>query len=83
MLSDRNREIRSWALANPCLQTPEQIYIRQETLLELYDAIEHLHAREQTYILYRYGFTDDSEHTLIRTAEHFHLSMSRAKTTEK
>ena len=83
VLSGRNREIRSWALADPRLQTPEQIYIRQETLLELYDALEHLHVREQTYILYRYGFTDDSEHTLIGTAEHFHLSMSRAKTTEK
>ena len=38
--------------------------------------------REQTYLLYRYGFTDDIGHTLIGTAIHFNLSESRAKKLE-
>ena len=50
--------------------------------MELYDALKKLTAREQTYLLYRYGFTDDMEHPLIGTAIHFHLSESRAKRLE-
>ena len=42
-----------------------------------------LSAREQTYLLYRFGFTDDMAHPLLGTALHFHLSESRAKRTEE
>ena len=38
--------------------------------------------REQAYLLYRYGFTDDVEHTMIGSAIHFNLRESRAKTLE-
>ena len=30
--------------------------------MELYAAMDMLTAREQTYLLYRYGFTDGIEH---------------------
>ncbi len=39
--------------------------------------------REQTYLLYRYGFTDGEEHPLIGTAIYFHLTKGRAKKTEE
>ena len=35
------------------------------------------------YSKYRFGFEDDLDHTLKETAKHFHLSVSRAKSTEK
>ena len=38
--------------------------------------------KEQTYLLYRYGFTDGIEHPLIGAALHFHLSESRTKKVE-
>ena len=41
-----------------------------------------LTAREQTYLLYRYGFTDGIEHPLIGAALHFHLSESRTRKVE-
>ena len=31
---------------------------------------------------YRFGFEDDMEHPLNETAKHFHLSESRARSTE-
>ncbi|MSC98242.1 RNA polymerase subunit sigma-70, partial [Faecalibacterium prausnitzii] len=39
--------------------------------------------REQTYLLYRYGFTDGKEHPLIGTAIYFHLTKGRAQKTEE
>ena len=45
--------------------------------------VERLTDREQTYLLYRYGFTDGEEHPLIGTAIYFHLTKSRAKKTEE
>ncbi len=71
------------AIADPHTQTPEQIYIQKEQLIELYAALDKLTAREQTYLLYRYGFTDGEEHPLIGTAIYFHLTKGRAKKTEK
>ena len=44
---------------------------------------ERLTQREQTYLLYRYGFTDGEEYPLIGTAIHFHLTKGRAKKTEE
>ena len=34
------------------------------------------------HLLYRYGFTDDVEHTMIGSAIHFNLRESRAKALE-
>jgi len=74
--------LRIEAIADPHTHTPEQIYIQKEQLMELYGALDRLTAREQTYLLYRYGFTDGIEHPLIGAALHFHLSESRTKKVE-
>ena len=58
VLSDDERMLRIEAIADPHTQTPEQIYIQKEQLIELYAALDKLTAREQTYLLYRYGFTE-------------------------
>lgn len=71
------------AIANPAAKSPEQIYIDRETMQELYKGLGKLSEREQVYRLYRYGFTDDTEHTLIGTAIHFSLRESRAKKLEE
>ena len=54
----------------------------KETMRELYEGLGRLSEREQAYLLYRYGFTDDVEHTMIGSAIHFNLRESRAKTLE-
>ena len=82
VLSDDERMLRIEAIADPHTKTPEQIYIQKEQLTELYAALDKLTAREQTYLLYRYGFTDGIEHPLIGAALHFHLSESRTKKVE-
>ena len=73
---------RMEAIANPDALQPEDYYLKKETIRELYETLDMLTPREQTYLLYRYGFTDDIEHPLIGTAIHFHLSESRAKKLE-
>lgn len=55
VLSDDERMLRIEAIADPHTKTPEQIYIQKEQLTELYAALDKLTAREQTYLLYRYG----------------------------
>lgn len=82
LLSGEDKMLREEAVFHPLAKTPEQNYIEKENIRELYDALKKLTAREQTYLLYRYGFTDDMEHPLIGTAIHFHLSESRAKRLE-
>lgn len=82
VIPGEERMLRIEAIANPTAKPPEQIYIEQETLRELYDGLGQISEREQTYLLYRYGFTDDTEHTLIGTAIHFNLRESRAKKLE-
>ena len=82
VLSEDERMLRIEAIADPHTQTPEQIYVQKEQLTELYAALDKLTAREQTYLLYRYGFTDGIEHPLIGAALHFHLSESRTKKVE-
>lgn len=83
VLPDDERMLRIEAIANPTAKSPEQIYLDQETMRELYEGLGKLSEREQTYLLYRYGFTDDTEHTLIGTAIHFSLRESRAKKLEE
>ena len=83
VISGEERMLRIEVIADPYVKTPEQIYIEAETMQELYAALEKLADRERTYLLYRYGFTDDIEHPLIGAAVHFNLTENRAKSTEK
>ena len=71
------------AIADPYAMQPQSIMEEQESRRELYDGLKRLAQREQTYLLYRYGFTDGEEHPLIGTAIYFHLTKSRAKKTEE
>ena len=82
ILPGYERLLRIEAIANPYALPPEQVFIKAETLWELYAALDKLEPREQTYLLYRFGFTDDIEHTLIGAAIHFHLSENRTKLLE-
>ena len=82
ILPGDERLLRIEAIANPYALPPEEAFIKAETLCELYAALDKLKPREQTYLLYRFGFTDDIGHTLIGTAIHFHLSENRAKKLE-
>ena len=71
------------AIADPYAMQPQSIMEEQESRRELYDGLKRLTQREQTYLLYRYGFTDGKEHPLIDTAIYFHLTKGRAKKTEE
>lgn len=64
-------------------KSPEQIVLRAETYAELHDGLRQISARERTYLLYRYGFTDRDEHPIPETAAHFHLTEKRAQKTER
>ena len=70
-------------IADSRVQNPEQIYIIKETYEEIHKALQKLDDRDNTYLWYRFGFEDDVVHPLNETAKHFHLSESRAKSTEK
>ena len=79
VLDADERLLRIEAVADPNTQTPEQVVLRREQLAELYAGLDSLTAREQTWLLYRYGFTDGTEHPLTAAAQHFHLSEHRAR----
>ena len=79
VLSEDERMLRIEAIADPNTQTPEQVILRREQLTELYTGLGSLTAREQTWLLYRYGFTDGAEHPLTAAARHFHLGENRAR----
>lgn len=79
VLDADERLLRIESIADPNTQTPEQVVLRREQLAELYAGLDRLTAREQTWLLYRYGFTDGTEHPLTAAAQHFHLSEHRAK----
>ena len=65
-------------------RSPEQLMIRAETITELHHALASISDRDAAYLRYRFGFPDESENrTRKATAEHFHLSESRAKSTEE
>ena len=69
---------------NGYVQSPEAILLRKERMEELDRGIQAISDRDRTYLFYRYGFPDEPENrTLKETAAHFHLSQSRAKSTEK
>lgn len=82
VLPGEERLLRMEAVADIAAKSPEQAYEERETLRELYEGLGQISEREQTYLLYRHGFTDDIGHTLIGTAIHFHLSENRAKKLE-
>lgn len=82
VLPGEERLLRMEAVADISAKSPEQVYEERETLRELYGGLGQISEREQTYLLYRHGFTDDIGHTLIGTAIHFHLSENRAKKLE-
>ena len=82
VLPGEERLLRIEAAADITAKSPEQVYEERETLRELYEGFGQISEREQTYLLYRFGFTDDIGHTLIGTAIHFNLSESRAKKLE-
>ena len=73
---------RSDLIADPYASEPEQMMVEEENRKELYEGLRHISKREQIYLLYRFGFEDDMEHPLVGTALHFHLSESRARSTE-
>ncbi len=62
---------------------PEEIYLAKERIEEIHRALGEIEARNEKYLRYRFGFDDDTEHPLAETAKHFHLTESRAKSTEK
>lgn len=79
---DENRNNREF-IADSNLKNPEQIYLEKERHTEIHTALNQIDLRERTYLWYRFGFEDDMEHPLTETAKHFHLSESRARSTEK
>ena len=79
VLDADERLLRIEAVADPNTQTPEQVVLRREQLAELYAGLDSLTAREQTWLLYRHGFADGTEHPLTAAAQHFHLTEHRAK----
>lgn len=82
VLPGEERLLRMEAVADIAAKSPEQVYEERETLRKMYEGLGQISEREQTYLLYRHGFTDDIGHTLIGTAIHFHLSEKRAKKLE-
>ena len=76
-------ELEEFSLPRVYGKPPEQIVLRAETYAELHDGLRQISARERTYLLYRYGFTDGDEHPIPETAAHFHLMEKRAKKTER
>ena len=64
-------------------KNPEQLFIRKETITEVRNALGEISDRERAYLHYRFGFLDYVLHDQSETAAHFHLSLSRARHTEK
>lgn len=79
---DENRRKREF-IADSNQKNPELIYLEKERHEEIHLALNQIDLRERTYLWFRFGFEDDIEHPLTETAKHFHLSESRAKSTEK
>ena len=76
-------ELEEFSLPQVYGKSPEQIVLQAETYAELHNGLGQISARERTYLLYRYGFTDGDEHPIPATAAHFHLTEKRAEKTER
>ena len=81
VVKDENKG-RHEFIADSRVKNPEQIYIAKETHEEIHTALQRVDRRERAYLWYRFGFEDDIYHPLNETAKHFHLSESRARSTE-
>ena len=46
-------------------KSPEQLFIKKETITEVRDALQMITERERTYLHYRYGFVDDLPHDQV------------------
>lgn len=68
--------------ADPRDKPLEQVCINSEALANVQAALPVLSERERSYIKYRFGFEDEESHPLSETAEHFRLTVSRAKKLE-
>lgn len=82
-LDDTEDDTVETLISPPCVKLPERIYIEQETAAELHEAMDALSDRENVYVQYRFGFLDGKGHLLAETAQYFHLTESRAKSTER
>ena len=82
-LDDTEDDAVETLIASPCAKLPEQIYIEQETMEELHEAMGALPDRECVYVQYRFGFANGKGHPLTETAQYFHLTESRAKSVER
>lgn len=69
--------------AAPLEKLPEAECIEREALDELKEARAALTERESVYVQYRFGDSDSDGHSMAETAQHFHLTGSRAKAMEK
>ena len=73
----------AWTALEAFSQSPEQLCIQAETVSELHCALQAIPKQESTYLLYRFGFPDESKNkTRKETAEHFYLTTSRAAAIE-
>ena len=70
-------------LINEYAASPEQLYIRKETILKVREVLGMISNRDREYLFFRYGFIDGIEHDRTETAFHFHLTLSRATNLEK
>lgn len=76
-------DLEEFSLPQAYGKPPEQIVLQTETYAELYSGLRQISARERTYLLYRYGFSDGDEHPISETAAHFRLTVKRAQKTEQ
>jgi len=83
IVGDEEKSQRIELIADAFVKSPEQICIKAETLSELHNALSRISPRDRAYLLYRFGFVDDIEHPIPETAEHFNLTVSNVKRTEK
>ena len=82
LLPEKDSMQRSDLSADHYASEPDKIMEEAENRKELYEGLRRISERERVYLLYRFGFEDDMEHPLVGTALHFHLSESRARSTE-
>ncbi len=82
-LDDTEEDTVENLVADPGIKSPEQICIEREREAELHTALGTLPDRENVYVWYRFGFTDDEAHPLTESAQYFRLTVSRAKSLER
>jgi len=81
-LDDIGEDTVESQIISPKVKTPEQIMVERETKAKLQGALDALPDRENVYIQYRFGFPDGKAHPLTKSAQHFRLTGSRARSIE-